>query len=502
MGIEGEVKADIGLLLEGTYPYVRGGVSSWVHQIINGFPDYTFALIFLGSEPAAYGEIQYALPKNVVHMERHFLMGEGETSTPREHKTDPRLFEPFRQMHDDFKRGCPVSGELFTKVAALLGQKNGMSEAAFRHSVPAWNIITEYYEKYSTEPSFLNYFWSVRFVHQPLFRLARIVSGLPKVRCFHTISTGYAGFLGSLAAEAHGVPLVLSEHGIYTKERKIDLAQAPWIKDPESELGAAITTEIGHIRNLWIRFFEEIGKLTYLKSNPIISLYEGNRQRQIIDGALPERTRVIPNGIDLERFRPLREARPEAPPPIVGLIGRVVPIKDIKTFIRTMQALVERMPDVEGWIVGPEDEDAEYVAECKALVTGLGLEGSVRFLGFQNIADILPKLGVMVLTSISEALPLVILEAYAAGLPCLATDVGACRELIEGAGEADNALGSGGGVVDIADPEAMAREAHRLLTNPVAWREAKAAGLARAAAYYTHQRMFDEYAAVYREALT
>ena len=40
--------ADVGLLLEGTYPYVAGGVSSWVHQIINGFPDLTFAICFLG----------------------------------------------------------------------------------------------------------------------------------------------------------------------------------------------------------------------------------------------------------------------------------------------------------------------------------------------------------------------------------------------------------------------------------------------------------------------
>jgi hypothetical protein len=43
--------ADIGLLLEGTYPYVSGGVSSWVNQIIKGFPEYTFALCFVGQSP-------------------------------------------------------------------------------------------------------------------------------------------------------------------------------------------------------------------------------------------------------------------------------------------------------------------------------------------------------------------------------------------------------------------------------------------------------------------
>ena len=42
--------ADITLLLEGTYPFVRGGVSGWVHQIIEGLPQFKFSLIFLGSK--------------------------------------------------------------------------------------------------------------------------------------------------------------------------------------------------------------------------------------------------------------------------------------------------------------------------------------------------------------------------------------------------------------------------------------------------------------------
>ena len=57
--------ADVGLLLEGTYPYVSGGVSSWVHQIINGFPDLTFAICFLGSRRQDYGEKKFQLPSNV-----------------------------------------------------------------------------------------------------------------------------------------------------------------------------------------------------------------------------------------------------------------------------------------------------------------------------------------------------------------------------------------------------------------------------------------------------
>ena len=64
-------EADIGLLLEGTFPYVAGGVSSWVNQMIRGFPDIRFAVVFIGSLEEEYGEQKYELPPNVVHFERH-----------------------------------------------------------------------------------------------------------------------------------------------------------------------------------------------------------------------------------------------------------------------------------------------------------------------------------------------------------------------------------------------------------------------------------------------
>ena len=64
---------DVMLLLEGTFPYVSGGVSSWVNQIIRGFPEIRFGLCFIGSRPDDYGTPKYALPDNVVHLETHFI---------------------------------------------------------------------------------------------------------------------------------------------------------------------------------------------------------------------------------------------------------------------------------------------------------------------------------------------------------------------------------------------------------------------------------------------
>jgi len=60
--------ADICLLLEGTWPYVRGGVSSWIHQMILGLPELTFSVMFIGGQRSAYTSRRYEVPANVVHI--------------------------------------------------------------------------------------------------------------------------------------------------------------------------------------------------------------------------------------------------------------------------------------------------------------------------------------------------------------------------------------------------------------------------------------------------
>lgn len=493
--------ADIALLLEGTYPFIRGGVSSWVHQMITGLPEYRFALIFLGGDPSHYGEQQYTLPENVTHLECHYLMETSVGGRPRPRDGNVEAFENQRRLHDSFKANEDIPGEVLTRVFKDLGEPGGITRKDFLYSRESWKVIEESFHAYCTEPSFVDYFWTIRTMHAPLFTLAEIARNMPRVRMVHSISTGYAGLLGAMASDRKTLPYLISEHGIYTKERKIDLSQAQWIDDPDDQVSETLSDQLGYIRRLWIRFFEVIGRLAYQKADTIVSLYSGNRMRQHQDGAPEEKTCIIPNGIDPERFRAPRDARPDSIPKVLGLVGRVVPIKDIKTFIRAMRSVCEQIPEAEGWIVGPEDEDPAYVTECRNLVASLGLEGRVKFLGFQNVSEILPRLGLMVLTSISEALPLVILEANAAGLPCLATDVGACRELIEGMSEEDQLLGSSGAVVPIADPEATAREAVRLLTDSQAWRAAQSAGLERVSRFYTLESMFTQYRALYQQAL-
>ncbi len=493
-------ECDITLLLEGTYPYIKGGVSSWVHQLVSRLPQRRFAAVFLGSRARDYGGIQYSLPDNLTALTTLYLFDETGCPDARARIKAPRLPADtparYARLHECLRAGNVDVPDFI----AHLQPGDPLSEEAFLHGEPAWRYITEAYEANATEPSFVDYFWTVRNLHRPIWALARAARHLPRSRLFLSPSTGFAGLLGVLGAQTQQRPLVLMEHGIYTKERRIDLMNADWINDAHDPLQGD-ATEVSHLRELWIRFFQILGRLAYRHADPIISLFETARRQQIRDGAEPERTRIIPNGVDVERLARLRRAAGTAPPPVICLLGRVVRIKDIKTFIRAAQGLRQRLPGAQAWIVGPEDEDPEYCRECRELAQALGLGETLRFFGFRRIEEILPEVGVLVLSSISEGLPLSVLEGFAAGLPCVTTDVGACSDLVHGRGEDDRALGAAGAVVGLADHEALAEACASLLRHPAAYARAAQAAIRRVERYYDQRQMIDAFDRVFAERI-
>jgi glycosyltransferase involved in cell wall biosynthesis len=490
------------MLLEGTYPYVRGGVSTWVHDLILGFPDLRFHLVFLGSHRDAYDKPYYELPKNVVSLESYYLMDVTDIKQESRNKNVSDCIENIGILHDYFRElETQFSNTNIIEIIKCTESNGKFQYKEFLYSKESWNFICNRYNKYAKHVGFTDYFWTVRAMHGTIFRLFDIAQKVPKSGVYHSVSTGYAGLLGVLLHIKNNTPFILTEHGIYTKERKIDL-QSAYVKECDSYFKEIPLSGMDYHHELWIRFFHSLGRIIYTNADPIIALYGKNRLRQIKDGASSDRTIVIPNGIDLERFLPVRAKRnDESIPKVLGLIGRIVTIKDIKTFIRAMRTICTLIPEAEGWLIGPDDEDPEYAQECRELVASLGLENNVKFLGFQKIEEILPKLGLLVLTSISEAFPLVIVEAYASGLPVITTDVGGCREIVEGLTKEDKGLGSAGTVVSIANPQETAEAAIDLLLNEKKWRSAQKAGILRVEKYYTKQHVISRYTDIYTKAL-
>jgi glycosyltransferase involved in cell wall biosynthesis len=99
-------------------------------------------------------------------------------------------------------------------------------------------------------------------------------------------------------------------------------------------------------------------------------------------------------------------------------------------------------------------------------------------------------------------MPLVILEGYAAGVPCVATDVGSCKDLVEGGiNEEDLAIGIAGAITGIANPAALAKEYIRLLSfGNGEWEKAQLAGLTRVQKFYRQESFLQDYRELYDKA--
>ena len=243
---------------------------------------------------------------------------------------------------------------------------------------------------------------------------------IPEAEVYHAVSTGYAGLLGITAKMRYNRPLILTEHGIYAREREEEILQAGWVT--------------GIYKRFWIDLFYFISTGVYLNSSLNISLFEKNREIQLELGAKREKTVVIPNGVNPEKYN---ISKTEHDGYIITAILRVVPIKDVKTLIRAFRLIKNQIAESVLYIVGPYDEDREYYTECVKMTADMKLGDAVFFTGRKDINEYLAVTDIMILSSISEGQPLVILEAMASETAVVATDVGACRELLEG-NEGDN----------------------------------------------------------------
>lgn len=396
------------MLLEGSYPYITGGVSSWVRDLIKGLPDIDFVLFTISPEEDQ--ELRYELPENVVE-HKDIIVWKKYPST-RKTVNKERVMAALHRFHHILFR----SGSRGTAHADLVEILRDMPEGYFLYEDAVvhdkgWDLITEANDLKNPLYPFSDYYWAWNSAHSMLFTV--LGAEPPEADLYHAISTGFAGIAALAAKARREKPFLLTEHGLYHKEREMEIRKAKFVR--------------GYQRDMWINLYTSLSRLCYRNADTVTALFEENRQKQLEIGAREDNTVVIPNGIDIERFTIPRKEREGFH---VGLVGRVVPIKDIKTYIATAKIVASMIPDVTFYCIGPTDEDPAYYEDCKLMVASLKLTETFLFTGRQNVLDYYNFLDVMVLTSIREAQPLVILEAYCADVPVVGTRVGNVAELL------------------------------------------------------------------------
>ena len=196
------------------------------------------------------------------------------------------------------------------------------------------------------------------------------------------------------------------------------------------------------------------GKIVIVASHVI-----GKRMRENF-GVSHTKIRLIPRGVDLAEFKQKSEDRSgKSKEVIIGIIGRLTPIKGHALFLKAMARVVRVIPQARIQIIGDAPRP-QYKEEIMLLARNLGLTHATEFLGTRyDIAQLLSKMSVLVVPSVGEeAFGRVAIEAGACGVPVVATRMGGLVDIIEH--EKDGLL------TPADDPRVLADAVLRLLKNP------------------------------------
>lgn len=487
--------SDVCLIVEGSYPYVKGGVASWVHQILTNYKDISFDIVALVASDKEKYESKYKLPENIKNVHHIYIKRTVKVPIFSITKmTNIELIQDFFKNYFNFESFEEVV-KYITNLSSLEKQRL-LKEALYSKEV--FDYINELYEKSEfKEMSYLDFFWSIKSIYHTF--LSTMISDIPKSKVYHTISTGYAGLFAAMCKIKHPQSkLLLTEHGIYTRERKMDITISDWA---DRDYQAYNPKEsISLYKNIWAEAFQRISLITYKYCDEIISLNKKNNLIQISEGAPEEKVYFVRNGVNLDNFTFKERKKIDIASPKIGFLGRVVKIKDVKTFIKSANYVIQKYPNAKFLIAGPTQEDEEYYEVCLKLVASLKLENNVEFLGLVKPKEFLDEIDMMVLTSLSEGQPLVLAEANATGVPCIATDVGGCKEMLEGA--LDDKEEPSGIITRSVNPKQTADAIMKFIEDDKFYNQCSINGKNRALKFYNETDFLRKYRDIYKKNIT
>lgn len=466
---------EVTLLTEGTYPYVHGGVSVWCDQLVQGMPDVRFHVLGItgnGREPHVW-----ELPPQVASVSSAPLWGRTPGGAAPRGRGLRRFLAGYERfllslLDRDFEHHFADELYELAEFALTGGSLTAAlrSEGALRSLQALWS--RPFLATHAARPTLQDALQATDLLEHALRPLALQP---PSRGVAHAVTGGLAVLPGLTARRFHGVPLLLSEHGIYLRERYLSYRTAPY-RWP--------------VKALILGFFRLLATEGYRGADLITPCNRYNRRWEERGGCDPERIRTIYNGVDPELFP---YAGPEPETPTLTWAGRIDPIKDLETLIRAFALVRAELPEARLRLYGGVPAGGEaYRAQLDRLTAELGVAGQVAFEGrIDTVRHAYAAGSVVMLSSISEGFPFSLIEAMACGRATVSTDVGGVRE----------AVGDTGLVVPPREPETMARAALGLLRDPD--RRALLGGAARerVLAQFTVERTVATFRSLYRALL-
>jgi glycosyltransferase involved in cell wall biosynthesis len=478
------------LTTEGTYPYHKGGVSTWCHALTREVSDVDFTILAVAMHP--YMERAYELAPNVRELVTVPLWG---TEDPAEYgwhtsaaeflrrrwQTTGEVIErQFVPVYSRFLREALAAPPSLSSVAqTLVALHEYFTVFDYQRTMSdrlVWDTfvgaVTEGWgrtERDGAAPSLGECADAWRLLGRLLTVLA---APIPRTDVTHSAAAAFCGLPCVIAKIRWGTPFLLTEHGVYIREQYLNLGRSV----PSMFVRWLLTRVIGTIADLNYAFADQV--------SPVCRY---NTRWEQWRGASSSRIRVIYNGVDPARFSPA-ETPTERERPLVVSVGLIFPLKGQLDLIEAAALVRRTVPDVEVRLYGSASDRA-YYAECQTRVHELGLDTTVIFAGTTKEPwDVYRRADVVAMSSISEAFPYAVIEAMLSGAAIVATDVGGVHE----------ALGPAGVMVNPRDPPAMAEALIKLLGSPADRRELGQSARSRALACFTQERFVDEYRSAYR----
>jgi polysaccharide biosynthesis protein PelF len=409
------------MITEGTYPYAVGGVSSWCDVLIGGLQEMQWQILPITAGGRRMRQ-RFTLPSNARLLRPIELWSENRPRRrmPRPHRrSDVSL--PTRLL-----RGLmPWTGDLDDLTEALVGcrERPQAIRPVFRGR-DSWeeflwaldDVLGETHDDSAPAPIF-DAIEAAR-LYQTLYWVARTAAvPTPPCELLHVTAAGWAAIPALVHKALHGTPLLLTEHGVYVRE-----AYLASIRE------AAMAPGQGHISP---RLALGLTRATYAAADVIAPVTEANAAWERGLGVDSAKIRVIPNGI----HPPTERTNPPNARKVIAM-GRVDPLKDVQTMLLVAQEVTHRMPEARFEYWGPATAGQEtYALACTQMHEQLGLGDRFRFMGRTTDPHGVIRSGDLVLmTSISEAMPMALLEAMAQSRPAVATSVGGVPGVLRGCG--------------------------------------------------------------------
>lgn len=262
------------LICEGCYPYVPGGVSGWIQMLCSKFSDMEFVIWAIATTREEMSEYSYQIPGNV--KEIHTLYLGDEAFRKGRHKI--ALSGAEKEVLKSLMIGAVEEIDWVSILELIKKYRRYMSDILMSESF--FEICLEEYQRQKSKKVFNHFLWNFRGIYFPLMY---ILSGdIPKADIYHAVSTSYAGILGSCASYVEKKPFLLSEHGIYTREREEDIIRSRWVE--------------GDFKEIWINFFKKLSYIAYRQADRVTSLFGVNKSLQVELNCPEEKIVIIPNG--------------------------------------------------------------------------------------------------------------------------------------------------------------------------------------------------------------